>query len=101
MNHSLYVIGIMAIVTYLVRVLPLTLVRKEIKNVYLRSFLYYVPFVTLAVMIFPAIIDATDSHWSALVGFGVAVSLAYFGVSLIHVALFTVIAVFVVELFLV
>ena len=64
----LYIIG-MAVVTYLVRVLPLTLIRKEIKNTFIKSFLYYVPYVTLAVMIFPAILDATSSPWSALVGF--------------------------------
>ena len=51
----LYII-VMAVVTYLVRVLPLTLIRKEIKNTFIKSFLYYVPYVTLAVMIFPAII---------------------------------------------
>ena len=50
---------IMAAVTYLIRVLPLTLIRKEIKNTFIRSFLYYVPYVTLAVMTFPAIISAT------------------------------------------
>ena len=55
---------IMAAVTYLIRVLPLTLIRKEIKNTFIRSFLYYVPYVTLAVMTFPAIISATESDCS-------------------------------------
>lgn len=99
MNHTVYVIVVMAVVTYLIRVLPLTIVRKEIKNVYIRSFLYYVPFVTLAVMIFPAILHATESIWSALTGFIVAIVFAYLGASLIKVALFACIAVFVVELF--
>ena len=55
----------MALVTYLIRVLPLTLIRKEIKNQTLKSFLYYVPYVTLAVMTFPAILDSTQSTLSA------------------------------------
>ena len=56
MQHNVYIyILVMGIVTYLIRVLPLTLIRKEIKNRFIRSFLYYVPYVTLAVMTFPAI----------------------------------------------
>ena len=94
----LYII-VMAVVTYLVRVLPLTLIRKEIKNTFIKSFLYYVPYVTLAVMIFPAILDATASPWSALVGFIIAIVLSYFGGSLFKVSLISCLAVFVVELF--
>ena len=60
MTHNTYLyIAIVALVTYLIRVLPLTLIRREIKNQFLRSFLYYVPYVTLAAMTFPAIIHAT------------------------------------------
>jgi branched-subunit amino acid transport protein len=69
----------MAVVTYLIRVLPLRLIRKEIKNVYIRSFLYYVPYVTLAVMVFPAILDAKASPISALAGFVAAILFAYLG----------------------
>jgi branched-subunit amino acid transport protein len=94
----LYIIG-MAVVTYLVRVLPLTLIRKEIKNTFIKSFLYYVPYVTLSVMVFPAILEATSSTWSALVGFIVAILLAYFGGSLFKVSLLACLAVFVMELF--
>ena len=94
----LYIIG-MAVVTYLVRVLPLTLIRKEIKNTFVKSFLYYVPYVTLSVMVFPAILEATSSPWSALVGFIVAILLAYFGGSLFKVSLLACLAVFVMELF--
>jgi len=94
----LYIIG-MAVVTYLVRVLPLTLIRKEIKNTFIKSFLYYVPYVTLSVMVFPAILEATSSPWSALVGFIVAILLAYFGSSLFKVSLLACLAVFVMELF--
>lgn len=57
-------IFVMAGVTYLIRVLPLTLIRKPIKNKWIRSFLYYVPYVTLAVMTFPGILTATSSVWS-------------------------------------
>ena len=94
----LYII-VMAVVTYLVRVLPLTLIRKEIKNTFIKSFLYYVPYVTLSVMVFPAILEATSSPWSALVGFIVAILLAYFGGSLFKVSLLACLAVFVMELF--
>jgi branched-subunit amino acid transport protein len=94
----IYIMG-MAIVTYLVRVLPLTLIRKEIKNTFIKSFLYYVPYVTLSVMVFPAILEATASPWSALAGFIVAILLAYFGGSLFKVSLLSCLAVFVMELF--
>ena len=57
-NIYIYML-IMASVTYLIRVIPLTLIRREIRNTFIRSFLYYVPYVTLAVMTFPAIVEAT------------------------------------------
>ena len=62
MEHNIYIyIAVMAIVTYAIRVLPLTLIRKEIKNPFIRSFLYYVPYTTLAVMTFPAILQETQT----------------------------------------
>jgi branched-subunit amino acid transport protein len=88
----------MAAVTYLIRVLPLTLIRKPIKNKTLRSFLYYVPYVTLAVMTFPAILEATESPIAALVAFVGAMVLAYFGKSLFFVAVSACVSVFVLEL---
>ena len=101
MNHNVYIyILIMAGVTYLIRVLPLTLIRKEIKNKTIRSFLYYVPYVTLAVMTFPAIMDATGSTWSGLAALIVGVILAWTGRSLFQVAVFSCVVVFVLELFL-
>ena len=57
---------IITLTIYAIRVLPFVFLRKEITNVRIRSFLYYVPYVTLAVMTFPAIICATDSMWSGL-----------------------------------
>lgn len=97
-NAFLYIL-VMAGVTYLIRVLPLTLIRREIKNTYIRSFLYYVPYVTLSVMIFPAILTATASIWSAAVALGIAILLAYKGKSLFVVSLAACTAVFLVELF--
>lgn len=100
MNAKIYLyIGIMALVTYLIRVLPLTLIRKEIKNRIIRSFLYYVPYVTLAVMTFPAILSATGSIYSAWAALIVGVLLAFKGRSLFQVAVFSCIVVFVLELF--
>ena len=67
MQHNIYIyILVMFAVTYLIRVLPLTLIRREIKNKTIRSFLYYVPYVTLAVMTFPAIMEATNSPVAGL-----------------------------------
>ena len=89
----------MALVTYLIRVLPLTLIRKEIKNRTVRSFLYYVPYVTLAVMTFPSIISATQSPIAALIALLAAMALAYFGRGLFFVAVSACVIVFVIELF--
>ena len=101
MKHNIYIyMIIMAGITYLIRVLPLTLIRKEIKSTFLRSFLYYVPYVTLAVMTFPAILSATSSPISALTAFVVAILLAWFGSSLFQVSVLACIVVFIIEIFL-
>ena len=87
MDKSIFVyIFIMAAVTYLIRMLPLALLKRKITNKFFKSFLYYVPFVTLAVMTFPAILSSTESVWSALAAFVVAVGAAYLGASLPAVA---------------
>lgn len=99
MNNVYIYIGIMFFVTFLIRVIPLTLIRKKIKNVTLRSFLFYVPYVTLAVMTFPAIIEATGSMWSGIAALVVGVLFAYFNVSLFGVAVSCCTVVFVLELF--
>lgn len=99
MSSNIYLyIAVMAGVTYLIRLIPLTLMRKEIKNVYVRSFLYYVPFVTLSVMTFPAILQSTSSIWSAWGGFIIAIILAYFGSNLIKVSMAACLAVLVIEI---
>lgn len=87
----------MAAVTFLIRVIPLTLIRKPINNVFLRSFLYYVPYVTLAVMTFPAIIDATGYPLAGLIAFFLAIFLAYIGKGLFFVSVSACVAVFVLE----
>lgn len=99
MSNNIYLyILVMAGITYLIRLLPLTLIQKEIKNQYIKSFLYYVPFVTLAVMTFPSILDSTANRWSALGGFIIAVILAYRGESLFKISLLACVSVFVIEL---
>ncbi len=100
MNNIALYMFIMAAVTYLIRMLPLALIKKKITNRFFKSFLYYVPFVTLAVMTFPAILTATDSIWSALAAFLVAMIVAYAGGGLPTVATIACAVVFVVELIL-
>ena len=100
LNNAWIYIAVMAGVTYLIRVLPLTLIRKEIKNQTIRSFLFFVPYVTLAVMTFPAIIQATDSMWAGLAALIAGIALAWFGGSLFQVAVAACAVVFVLELFL-
>ena len=89
---------LMAAVTYLIRVLPLVLIRREIKNKYVRSFLYYVPYVTLSVMTFPAILFSTGVIWSALAALCVAAVLSFLRCKLPVVALFACLTVFLCEL---
>lgn len=102
MRHNVYLyILSMAAVTYLIRVLPLTLIRGEIKNKTIRSFLYYVPYVTLAVMTFPSILSATQSPYSGLAALLVAIALAWWGRSLFQVSVISCITVFLIELLLV
>lgn len=98
MSHNNYIyIFIMIFVTYLIRVLPLTLIRGQIKNRFIQSFLYYVPYVTLAVMTFPAIIDATQSPVAGGAALIVGILLAWFGAGLFPVAVTCCAVVFVLE----
>lgn len=87
-----------AITIYAVRALPMTLIRRDIKSPFIRSFLYYVPYVTLAVMTFPAILSATGSTVSALAGFAAALLIAYVDGNLFRVALGACAVVYIVEL---
>lgn len=98
MSHNVYLyILVMAGATYLIRMLPLVLSKKEITSPFVKSFLYYVPYACLAAMTFPAILTATASVVSAVVGFGVALLVAYREKSLLTVAVWACAAVFVVE----
>lgn len=99
MNLYVYILA-MALTTYLIRVLPLTIFRKPIRSRFLRSFLYYVPYVTLAAMTFPAILHATDSMWSGLAALIVGVLVAWFSGNLFFVAAAGCVVVFLVEMLL-
>ncbi len=101
MSNNIYVyIGIMAAVTYAIRVLPLTLIRRKIKNTFLKSFLFYVPYVTLSVMTFPAIIEATQSPVAGAAALIIGIVLAFFGANLFIVAAACCTTVLLLELFL-
>ncbi|MFR1113810.1 MAG: AzlD domain-containing protein [Blautia sp.] len=98
MRTNVYLmIFVMAGVTYLIRMLPLALVKREITSPFIRSFLFYVPYACLAAMTFPAILSATESGRSAAAGFAVALAAAYREKSLLTVAVCACVAVFVVE----
>ena len=80
-------IAAMALTTYLIRALPLTLIRRPIRSVFLRSFLYYVPYVTLAVMTFPAITTVTGSPLVGGAAMLIGIVSAWFGLGLLPVSL--------------
>ena len=98
-NVYLYILGMWGI-TYLIRVLPLTLIRREITNRTIRSFLFYVPYVTLAVMTFPAILSATQSPVSGALALLAGLAMAWRGMSLFQVSVLCCAVVFVAELIL-
>ena len=101
MQRNIYVyIFIMFAVTYCIRMLPLTLIRKPIENRFIRSFLYYVPYVTLAVMTFPDIVNATSTPVSGMLALIAGVALAWSGRSLFTVAVLSCVVVFLTELML-
>ena len=91
----------MILTTNLIRVLPLTLIRKRITNRFLQSFLYYVPYVTLAVMTFPAIIEATGSPVAGAVALLLGIIAAWCGLGLFPVSIICCVTVFILEIFLV
>ena len=100
MTHNNYIyIAVMALVSYAIRILPLTLIRKPIKNRFVQSFLYYVPYVTLAVMTFPAIVQATQSPVAGAVALVIGIAAAWCGASLFQVAVACCAVVFVLDFF--
>ena len=100
MTHSTWIyILIMILTTNLIRVIPLTLIRGEIKNRFVRSFLYYVPYVTLAVMTFPAIVETTNSPVAGSIALILGIVAAWLGLSLFPVSVICCVAVFILEFF--
>ncbi len=91
---------IMILSVYMIRVLPFLLLRKEITNRWIRSFLFYVPYVTLAVMTFPAMITATDHIQSGIAALIVGLVVAFFNGNLFNVAIASCVTVFITNLFL-
>ena len=102
MTHTTYFIylAIMAVSTYLIRVIPFVLVKHHIENRFIRSFLHYIPYAVLTAMTIPAIFTATSSIISACVGFVIAVLLALKGKSRTVVALISCASVYLTELLL-
>lgn len=97
-KHSiiLYLL-VMIAVTNVIRIIPVTIIRKRITNQFLRSFLYYVPYVTLAVMTFPAIMQATQSPFAGALAFVIGIAGAWFGLGLLPEAILCCIVVLVTE----
>ena len=100
MNNWIY-IAVMFAVSYAIRILPLTLIRKPIENQFIQSFLYYVPYVTLAVMTFPAIVNATQSPIAGAAALVVGIIAAWMGAGLFPVWVLFCAVVLVLEFFLV
>ena len=99
-THSVFIyILIMVLTTNFIRVLPLTLIRKQIKNQFIQSFLYYVPYVTLAVMTFPAIVEATQSPIAGAVALAFGIIAAWLGLGLFPVSVICCLTVFILEFF--
>ena len=99
MNNIYIYLLVMTAVTVLIRITPLTLIRKQITNRFLRSFLFYVPYVTLAVMTFPAIIRATESPLAGAAALAGGIVVAWLGVNMFTVSVLCCAIVFVLELF--
>lgn len=100
-EHSLIIyILITILVTNAIRVIPVTLLRREIENRFIKSFLYYVPYVTLAVMTFPAIIQATNSPIAGALALVLGIIAAWFGLSLFPVSVICCLTVLILEFFL-
>ena len=88
MNHNFYFyILAMASITFLIRAVPIVLLHREIKNGFLRSFLHYMPYVTLSLMTVPAVFGTTGDGFSSAVGFVTAVVLIWFRLDLVRVSL--------------
>ncbi len=99
MTHNIWIyILVSALVSYSIRVIPLTLIRKPITNRFLRSFLHYVPYATLAVMTFPAMIYATNSLYTGIAALLVGIILAWYNKPLLSIAVACCLVVLVLQL---
>ena len=100
MNSTYLLSGmaVMAVTTYLIRVIPMVLFRKKIKNRWIKSFIYYVPYTVLSAMTFPAVLSSTGSFLSSAGGTFVAIILAYFRKSLLTVAVGAALTAFILEI---
>jgi branched-subunit amino acid transport protein len=93
-TYKIIAILVMALVTYLPRMIPLVFMKKQITNKYIKSILFYIPYAVITALTFPAIFYSTGSIWTALIGTGVALILSYFKVNLTIVAIVCVCVVF-------
>ena len=98
-NYAIYLF-VAAGITYLIRMVPLVLVKKKIKNKYILSFLYYIPYAVLSVMTFPGIFYSTSSVLSAVIGTAIALVVAFMNKSMVIVAALSSLGVFITELIL-
>ena len=96
-TKTLFLVLTMALVTYLIRMIPFVIFRKPIKSQFIQSFLFYVPYAVLSAMTFPAIFSSSATPASAIVGTAVAMILSYFEKSLLTVAVFASISVYLTE----
>lgn len=99
MKYLLISMAVMAVVTYIIRALPLSVFKKEITSKRVKAFLEYIPYAVLSAMTFPAILSATDSRISATCGLLAAVVIAYIGGGLLTTAIGASVMVFIIELF--
>ena len=98
LNKKLIAVFLMAIVTYIIRVIPIAICRSKIKSSFLKSFLYYIPFAVLGAMTFPSILFSTSNIYFSIIGTAIALILAYFEKGLLTVALSAVLAVYLCEM---
>ena len=97
MNNNIYIL-IMAVTSFAIRVIPMTLIRRPIKSRFIKSFLYYEPYVTLAVMTFPAIMEATESPLAGIIALIAGIIMAWFELGLLPVAVGCCTFVFIIQL---
>lgn len=98
LRRVLICVVLMALVTYIPRVLPVTIFRKQIKSRFIRSFLDYTPYAVLGALTFPDVFTSTGNVYSAVGGTAVAIALGYKGKSLVVVAVAAIVTVYVLEL---